>query len=762
MDNSHPLVRSCRFFSRLASLIVFLIGCLVLAGWLFDIAILKSILPGWVSMRVNTALAFVFCGLGLWFFNAEMEQANLLARRLVQAFAFAVVMIGLVSLGKMDPVSALNFILVGAALLILGARLNLGFAQGLVLVVIFLALLAFVDYLCEVSSLYGFAVFTKMAPHTAIVFLILGVGALSALPEQGLFGILTSETVGGVTARRLLPAAIGSPIVLALLSIGGQGVGFYAMNFGVALHVVSSIFIFASVVLWNAAWLAQMDTQRRRAEELLLASEKHTQSILETADDAFVSMDSGGLVRVWNRQAATIFGWSAEEVFGRSLAELIIPPLHRTSFRQSLKQFLETGGEDHVLNKQTEITAVHRDGHAFPVELTTWALHTGQTFNFNSFIRDITERKRTEKALRESEQRYRSLFDSIDEGFCIIEMIFDKHEKPVDYRFLQVNPSFEKQTGLKDAQGKRMRDLAPQHESHWFEIYGKIALTGQPARFENPAKQLRRWYDVYAFRYGEPENRQVGVLFNDITERKRVEDELKQKTLELERSNGELEEFAYAVSHDLKAPLRGISHLSEWLVQDYGDKLDEEGKKQLGMLHNRACYMQTLIGGILEYSRIGRVRENVMDIDLNDLIAQALDLLQPSPEIHIEVPDNLPIIHAEKARMHQLFQNLLGNAIKFMDKPKGHIRVGCEDNGAMWRFSVSDNGPGIEEKYFDRIFQLFQTLGTHEEEGSTGVGLALVKKIVDLYGGSIQVQSEIGKGSTFFFTLPKSKANEEG
>src|SRR5499426_694598 len=141
--------------------------------------------------------------------------------------------------------------------------------------------------------------------------------------------------------------------------------------------------------------------------------------------------------------------------------------------------------------------------------------------------KEKAERKRAEAELRESEQKYRTLFDSIDEGFCTIEVLFDENEKPVDYRFLQVNPSFERQTGIKNAVGRRMREIAPQHEEHWFEIYGRIALTGEPMRFENEAKQLGRWYDVYAFRLEDPKLRRVGILFNDITERKRAEEELR-------------------------------------------------------------------------------------------------------------------------------------------------------------------------------------------------------------------------------------------
>src|SRR5215813_6041001 len=149
--------------------------------------------------------------------------------------------------------------------------------------------------------------------------------------------------------------------------------------------------------------------------------------------------------------------------------------------------------------------------------------------------RERTERERLYADLRESEQKYRTLFESIDEGFCTIEVVFDENAKPVDYRFLQVNPSFERQTGIKNAVGRRMREIAPGHEEHWFETYGKIALTGEPMRFENEARQLGRWYDVYAFRLEDPKLRRVGILFNDITERKQAEAELRKEKAYLDQ-----------------------------------------------------------------------------------------------------------------------------------------------------------------------------------------------------------------------------------
>jgi PAS domain S-box-containing protein len=272
-------------------------------------------------------------------------------------------------------------------------------------------------------------------------------------------------------------------------------------------------------------------------------------------------------------------------------------------------------------------------------------------------------------------------------------------------------------------------------------------------------------------RYTAPVKSSRGVYYGrvwyyrDITERKRAEAEQAQLLQDLASANRELNDFAYVVSHDLKAPLRAIGLLADWLAVDYADRLGEEGQRQLKLLVGRVKRMNTLIDGILEYSRVGRSREQQAEIDLNSLVAEVIDLIAPPPHIRMKVENHLPVVKGEKTRLQQLFQNLLSNAIKFMDKPQGEVKIGCIDDNGDWQFYVVDNGPGIEDKYFSKIFQLFQILSPRDEMESTGVGLALVKRIVELHGGRVWVESRVGEGASFFFTLPQSKkviAEESG
>ena len=250
--------------------------------------------------------------------------------------------------------------------------------------------------------------------------------------------------------------------------------------------------------------------------------------------------------------------------------------------------------------------------------------------------------------------------------------------------------------------------------------------------------------------------------FVDISERKEMENRMAGLINDLERVNTELKDFAYIVSHDLKAPLRAIGSLAQWLYTDYKDKFDDDGKAQLDLLLNRVNRMQSLIEGVLEYSRVGRISEGKVPVNTGLLVKEVIENLSPPETITITVDDSLPVIRFEKTRISQIFSNLISNAVKYMDKPAGEIHIGCTQEGKFWKFHVADNGPGIDEKYHEKVFQIFQTLRPRDQKESTGIGLTIVKKIIDMYGGRIWIESKPGEGSIFYFTLPISVEEESG
>jgi signal transduction histidine kinase len=255
----------------------------------------------------------------------------------------------------------------------------------------------------------------------------------------------------------------------------------------------------------------------------------------------------------------------------------------------------------------------------------------------------------------------------------------------------------------------------------------------------------------------------AGALISarESKKRKRAEGALRESAARLEASNRELSDFAHIVSHDLKTPLRGISQLAGWIKEDYVEGLDEGGKEKLGLLIDQAKRMHQLIDTILQYSRVGRVEAVERRVDLNQLVQETIEILAPPKSMRISVINELPTMVGVRSHFEQVFQNLLSNAINFMDKAEGFIKIDCVEEEDDWLFSVKDNGPGIEEDHHDRIFQIFQTLARREEVESTGIGLALVKKIVETWGGRIWVESKKGEGSTFFFTLPKIGESNE-
>lgn len=245
------------------------------------------------------------------------------------------------------------------------------------------------------------------------------------------------------------------------------------------------------------------------------------------------------------------------------------------------------------------------------------------------------------------------------------------------------------------------------------------------------------------------------ILLRDISEQKRCAEMIAEYTQCLEQSNKELDQFAYIVSHDLKAPLRAISNLSSWLEDDLGASLSGENKDNLARLRGRVARMESLINGILEYSKVGRENLASEEVDVSTLLEEVLELLSPPRHIQVNISAPMPFIEAPRIMLHQLFSNLISNAIKYNDKEAGLITVSCTEQKDAFEFSVKDNGPGIPAEYHEKIFVIFQTLQSRDKYESTGIGLTIVKRILAARGGKIHVESEAGKGSKFIFSWPK-------
>lgn len=372
-------------------------------------------------------------------------------------------------------------------------------------------------------------------------------------------------------------------------------------------------------------------------------------------------------------------------------------------------------------------------------------------------IRYAVERKRAEDALQESEGKLGAMLGSIADHMSVMDK---------DLNIVWANEKCKKIFGS-NIIGKKCYEVFHRRKEPC-RPYPCIALKAfQDGKVHKHDTQVvdKDGNTFYfhctanvALRDKEGKPTAAMEICRDITERKQAEQKQAQLLKEVQRANHELKDFAHIVSHDLKAPLRGIRTLANWISTDYGDKLGEQGREHLNLLSRRANRLHNLIKGVLQYSMVGRVREEKVQVDLNQLVSEVIDSLAPPESVTVTIEDKLPVIECEHTRIAQLFQNLLGNAVKYMDKPKGRVKIGCESENGFWKFSIADNGPGIREKDFERIFQIFQTLSRSDESESTGVGLTMVKKIVELYGGKIWVESQLRHGSTFFFTLPKNQA----
>ncbi len=374
---------------------------------------------------------------------------------------------------------------------------------------------------------------------------------------------------------------------------------------------------------------------------------------------------------------------------------------------------------------------------------------------------DITDQKLMEKALTESEEKYHGLFNSMTEYLQVIELVRDREGMPRDYIIIDVNPAWEQLTGFKreNIVGHLGKDLFGVVEDSWLEAFDKVIRTGEPIRFESYGAALDKYYAISAWRIGE---NQCAFTASDITDAKRAQIRVEGYARSLELINSDLQQFAYVASHDLQEPLRMVNNFVELLERMLPNDIDPMAKEYIGFVKEGALRMKRLIDDILQYARIESAGQHFVEVDMNLAADRALKNLSKSKEesgaeIRLAM---LPTIKADETQMVQLFQNLIGNAIKFRGDYKPVIEIGASTDSYGATFFVKDNGIGLDMQYANFIFAPFKRLNSSSQYPGSGIGLAIAKRIVERHGGRIWVDSTVGTGSTFFFTIPNGKKIE--
>ena len=487
--------------------------------------------------------------------------------------------------------------------------------------------------------------------------------------------------------------------------------------------------------------LLKAETER---EELWL---KYS-DLFDFAPVGYFAFDKDGQILVANLVGASLLGVERNSLIKCRFSHFVAREF-RNVFYSHCERVISTGAKE-----TSELKLIKKDGSAFYASLVSIGAKDNQgSPQCRTVLSDITERKRAADFIRKTKDemgdssKLKGILDAMSDYVYIIDQA---------YNIKYANPIIGEELGPVDNQKCFEYFHAMTSECPWCR--NREVFSGKTVRREGYSSRTAKTYDIVniPLRNEDGSIDKLAIL-RDITERKRAEEELRKMADELERSNADLQQFAYAASHDLQEPLRSIGGFSKLLEKRYKGKLDGKADEFVGFIIDGVRRMQMLIKDLLEYSRIGTKGEVFGSTHCSAALEQAVYSLRSAVEESgaVITHDLLPVVAADASQMMRLFQNLIGNAIKFRGEKPLRIHVTAEIKGDEWVFSVRDNGIGIDQKNLERIFVIFQRLHAGEEYPGTGIGLSICKKIVERHGGKIWVESELGKGSIFYFTLPQ-------
>lgn len=491
--------------------------------------------------------------------------------------------------------------------------------------------------------------------------------------------------------------------------------------------------------------------------------------IMNAALEAIICTDAQGLITLCNPRSEKIFGWKEKDVVGKPMVEVIISERDRRQQEEKLKQYFTTRC-DSMSNDPIELTAIDFDGREFPVYLTIVFIASSDAEFFCAFIDDLTEKKQAQSELQKAHTQLVSAQQIAKLGYWEFDLVGNSNYwSDQVFEICGLNKEISSPT-----LDQFIPLLHPEDKDEFIKNHLE-ALRGTPllrADYRLVTKDGGiRYILIEASRECNEDGRPVKLLgtLQDITKLKKNElaltdlnAEINKRAEELARSNGDLEQFAYIASHDLQEPLRMVTSFLSLIEKKYNNILDDNGRQYIHFAVDGATRMRRIIQDLLEYSRVGKFHSEQQRIDVNELLQEIVQLNQAIiEEKNAEINwAKLPVVHFSKTLLQQVIHNLLTNALKYQkpnQRPK--VEVKSEETSVHWQLSISDNGIGIDPKQHEKIFMLFKRLHSREEYPGTGLGLAICKKIVESYHGHIWVESVLGKGSTFYFTIPKHFAN---